>query len=98
MPGQPRVVGAAKVGSTLTAQSGTWRPATTFSDQWQRDGKQIAGATATTYRLTAQDRGKAISVTVTAKLSGYANVARTSKATAVVKMTSRSLVDTAQQG
>lgn len=81
----PTIKGTARVGSTLTAISGTWSPApVALSYQWHRSGVAIVGATASTYRLAAADLGKAITVRATARKSGYNVAGRTSRATAPV--------------
>ncbi|WP_433674923.1 hypothetical protein [Microbacterium gorillae] len=81
----PTVSGSVKVGSTLTAVPGTWKPSpVTLKYQWKRDGVAISGATAQTYRLTAADAGHKITVTVTGSKSGYKSVSKTSAATATV--------------
>ena len=50
----PTVSGTAKVGSTLTAKAGTWAPApVTLAYQWYRGSVRIAGATKSTYTVTA---------------------------------------------
>ena len=68
----PRITGAARVGSTLTVTAGTWRPAaTTVTFQWLRAGKPIVGARLATYKATAADAGKALSVRVTATRTGH---------------------------
>ncbi|MDT0274672.1 hypothetical protein [Blastococcus goldschmidtiae] len=79
----PTLTGAVRVGSTVTAQPGTWAPAATFVYQWRRDGATIAGATARTYRPVAGDRGRTLSVRVTAQRPGYASQTRTSGAATV---------------
>ena len=81
---RPTITGTPRVGLTLTAASGTWTAGTRLRHQWLRDGAAITGATATTYRLTAADRGKRISVRVTGSLAGYTTVAKTSALTALV--------------
>jgi len=79
----PTVSGTPKVGSTLTAGAGAWSPApTTLSYQWMRGGTAIAGATSSTYRLVAADAGATITVTATAKKSGYTTA--TTKSVGVV--------------
>ncbi len=81
----PTVSGTAKVGSTLTAKAGTWAPApVTLSYQWYRGNARVAGATKSTYTVTAADGGAAMSVAVTGTKTGHAAVTRTSKATASV--------------
>lgn len=64
----PAITGTTEVGETLTTTNGTWTgtPAPTFTRQWYRDGVAIAGATALTYVLVADDLGAMIDVVVTA--------------------------------
>jgi hypothetical protein len=82
--GTPAISGTATVGKTLTAATGTWKPApSSFAYQWLRNGTAIAGATAPTYVAVSADAGKAISVRVTATRSGYVTTAATSAATTV---------------
>ncbi|WP_182524699.1 M1 family aminopeptidase [Nocardioides dongkuii] len=80
----PTIEGAAKYRSTLTAVPGTWDDGVTPSFQWLRDGKPIAGATGSSYRLGVDDVRARISVEVTGSKAGYASVTRTSAATAPV--------------
>lgn len=82
--GTPTISGSAKVDSKLTAKPGTWTSGTTLSYQWRADGVAIAKATKPTFTLTRSQAGKAITVTVTGRKSGYATVAKTSKATSRV--------------
>ncbi|GAA1801588.1 hypothetical protein [Nesterenkonia flava] len=80
----PTVSGTAKVGASLKAAPGTWGPKdTSLSYQWLREGKAIMGATKSTYKLSASDAGKKVSVRVTGKKTGYASQAKTSKAATV---------------
>jgi hypothetical protein len=67
-------------GSTLTAKPGTWTKKTKLSYQWLRDGAVIAKATKSSYKLTATDVGKVVTVRVTGKLSGYGTVSASSPA------------------
>ncbi|WP_345752975.1 CAP domain-containing protein [Microbacterium rhizophilus] len=77
----PTVSGTAKAGSTLTAKAGTWKPApVTVRYQWLRDGKAIAGATASTYRLVKADARRKITVRVTGTKTGYTTASKTSAA------------------
>ena len=82
--GTPSVSGTYLVGSTLKAKTGTWTKKTKFSYQWLRDGVAISKATKSSYKLTGADNGKAITVKVTGKLSGYATVAKNSAASVKV--------------
>ena len=77
----PTISGTAKVGETLTAAVTAWDPAATFTYTWLRDGKEIAGATEKTYKLTAADEATAVTVTVTG--SAECRIAATATATAV---------------
>jgi hypothetical protein len=73
----PQVRGSLVVGSTVTADQGTWTGKTpiSFSYRWLRCDSQggacvaIGGATARTYRLTSADSGHKIRFNVTARNS-----------------------------
>jgi 5-hydroxyisourate hydrolase-like protein (transthyretin family) len=68
----PTVSGAAVVGSTLTASTGSWTPTPTeYYYDWLRDGQFIDGAYGSTYVPTAADIGKKITVLVSAGADGY---------------------------
>ncbi|AXG77745.1 Ig-like domain repeat protein [Streptomyces paludis] len=76
----PVITGTAKVGKKLTAKAGTWTPAaTSYGYVWKRDGKAIKNATKPTYTAAKADKGRKITVTVTAKRAGYANGTGTTK-------------------
>lgn len=64
----PSVSGTTQVGQTLTAAAGVWAgyPTPTVARQWQRDGANIDGATASTYVLVSADVGAMIRVRETA--------------------------------
>jgi hypothetical protein len=88
----PPTISASPVeGQSLTASPGAWTgaPPPTLSFQWRRcDGNgancvAIAGATSSTYTLTAADVGSTIDVVVTGTNSG-GSVAATSAPTALV--------------
>ena len=82
----PKISGTAKVGKTLKAEAGTWKPSgAKLSYQWYRGSAKISGATKSSYELTSKDRGKKIKVKVTATKSGYLSAGKTSKSTATVK-------------
>ncbi|MDN4161439.1 Ig-like domain repeat protein [Nocardioides abyssi] len=76
----PSIAGTPKVGETLTVNAPTWSGTGTTANgyQWLRDGQPVTGATATTYVLTEADAGKAITVKVTGKRTGYADGTATS--------------------
>jgi hypothetical protein len=81
----PTISGTAKVGSRLTARSGTWAPAgATFGYQWLANGVAISGARATTYLPTARDLGRRISVKVSGSKVGFTSGTATSALTAAV--------------
>lgn len=64
--------GAKKIGTTLTLTGPTWdQEGATNGYQWLRDDAPIAGATAATYPLVAEDYGHAISVKVTGHKDGF---------------------------
>lgn len=82
----PTVLGTARVGRTLSAGTPTWGPGTvTKSYRWLRNGAAITGATAASYKLTAADLGKKVSVRVTGTKAGYPTVVRTSLAKTVAR-------------
>ncbi|MET0303886.1 MAG: S8 family serine peptidase [Microbacteriaceae bacterium] len=80
----PTVEGTAKVGSTLTATPGEWDSAELeFAYQWQRDGVDIDGATAATYKVAKADQGAALSVVVTATNADGVSASAASEAVTV---------------
>ena len=81
----PTISGSAKVGRWLTATIGAWMSGTTLTPQWLRNDQSISGATGTTYKLKSADRGKRISVRVTATKLGYSPATVTSLKTSKVR-------------
>lgn len=81
----PTIVGATKLGSVLTAKPGAWTSGASFSYQWKRNGLNIAGATKSTYKTTALDKGKKITVTVTGKKFLFVSTTLTSTAKVITK-------------
>jgi hypothetical protein len=77
-PSAATVSGDAVVGSTLTADAGTWSPTPTLSYQWYRGESPISRADKATYTLTAADQGADVTVHVTGSARGYADVTITS--------------------
>ena len=75
----PKISGTTKVGSTLTAKAGTWRPTPTLTYQWYRGSSKISGATASKYTLNTFDCGRSITVKVTAKKTNYTPASATSR-------------------
>lgn len=64
--------GATRVGRTLSVQPGTVTPADAdVAYLWTRDGKPIAGATASSYTLTADDVGHQVDVALDLSRRGY---------------------------
>lgn len=83
----PTIAGTPTNGSTLTANSAAWGPApVTLKYQWKRDGANISGATAKTYKLTSADAGKRISVALTGSRTDYVSATKTSSAIAVGRL------------
>ena len=80
----PRIGGAPRVGSVLTALPGTWTAGTTFTYRWHANGVAISYASGSKLKLTNWLRGKVITVKVTGHKPGYATVTRTSAATSKV--------------
>lgn len=81
----PTIKGGAYIGATLTAVPGAASPSATYTYQWRRAGAPIAGATKATYKIVAADLGKVVSVTVTARRTGYVALARTAYTAAVTR-------------
>jgi len=74
----PTISGTAKVGKTLTAKVSTKTPGATLSYQWYRSGKAISGANKASYKLVKADKRKKVSVTVTANLTNYTSLSKSS--------------------
>jgi hypothetical protein len=81
----PKIKGTAKVGKKLSINLGTWSPKPSYKYQWYQNGKAIKGATKSSLTLKKAQKGKAITVKVTASKSNYTKVIKTSKATGKVK-------------
>ncbi len=83
--------GTRRVGKTLSAHATPWLAGTyptthaSMSYQWKRSGKAVKGATRSTYKLTKSDRGKRISLTVTARRYGYNTGSTTSASTSKIR-------------
>ena len=87
--GTPSISGTAKVGSRLTAVRGTWTGSSAvtidYAYQWSANGAEIDGATSSTYLLLPAQRGKTVTVRVTAALQyGETRTSAASKTTAAV--------------
>ncbi|MFC8796188.1 hypothetical protein ACFT2C_00500 [Promicromonospora sp. NPDC057138] len=82
----PTISGTLRVGQTLTANRGTWSPSpSVVTYQWRAEGRPIAGATSSTYRLTRAEHGKNISVEIVGRKYAYLPTTRRSAATDTVK-------------
>lgn len=84
----PTITGQAEVDQKLTVGTGAWGPSpVSLSYQWLRDGTAINGATASTLTLVQADIGKAVSVRVSGKKTGYVTQSKTSAARTVTART-----------
>jgi hypothetical protein len=90
----PQITGTPTLGSHLQSTTGSWNmQGLTFTRQWLRDGKTIAGATGASYVVRGADIGHRLSVRVTASKPGKTSGTSTSAETAVVaKATSQASV------
>lgn len=76
---RPTATGTRGVGKRLTATKGTWSPSPTgYGYRWKRNGANISGAWKQTYTPTTADAGRYLTVTVTARRTGYTSKAATS--------------------
>lgn len=83
---RPVIKGKAKVGGKLKASTGTWSVSDLdFSYKWFRNGKQIGGKAGKkkVHKVVRADRGKRLTVKVTAKSDGLGRKSATSKAVRV---------------
>lgn len=72
----PKVSGKAKVGATIKVSKGTWSPTPdTIKATWKIGKKKVG--TGFSYKIKKSDKGKTITVTVTAAKSGYVSAAWT---------------------
>jgi hypothetical protein len=86
---QPVITGTAVSGNTLKVTPGTWSQSSpSFKYQWLRNGAPIPSATGTSYRLTPEDAGKNVGVTVLATKSGFADGSANAAAVAIAKLKS----------
>lgn len=107
----PSISGTQRVGSTLTANPGTWTGTApiTFTYRWTRCNAQLAncvntGVTTRTYRLDFDDLGRRLLVVVTARNADGSRQARAdtgviaARATAPRNTTIPTITGTAQEG
>jgi hypothetical protein len=70
---RPAITGTAKVGKVLKSTTGGWNPAgATYTYRWLRNGKAIKHATGRKHTVVPADKGKKLTVRVTAVRPGYA--------------------------
>ncbi|MWB98589.1 hypothetical protein [Agromyces seonyuensis] len=80
VPATPRIAGGAapRVGTALSANPGTWKPAPVdLSYRWLRDGAPIDGATGAAYTPTETDLGALLSLEVSGAKAGFESDSRT---------------------
>lgn len=77
--GTVTITGTPKASSTLRASVSAFSPTPTLTYQWYRNGKAIANATRSSYKVTTADRRTTIKVVVTARRFGYVAVFRTAQ-------------------
>lgn len=82
---RPTISGAARVGTTLTARATGWVSGTSFRYQWLANGKPIAGATRSTYRIPSSLANQTIAVRIVGAKSGFAEHSTVSFQTAKVR-------------
>jgi surface antigen len=82
---RPDISGTPRVGETLTADLGAWKPSATRSVQWYAAGKPVDGATGTTLTATRALLRTRLSVRVTATSRGYLPGRATSERTTLVR-------------
>ena len=81
----PSISGSTTVGSSLTANPGTWNPSdVSFAYQWFANGVAIAGATGQTFTPTPAQDGAQVAVRVIASKSGYFPASASSNSVRVV--------------
>lgn len=70
---KPTIVGTIAAGQVVGVSLGAWapQPPTKLAYAWLRNGKKIAGAKSATYRVTAADTGRKLTVKVNGKRSGF---------------------------
>ena len=80
----PKIAGTAKVGATLRVSTGSWSPTpASYTYAWKIGAKTVS--TKNTYKVVAADRGKKVTVTVTAKADGYKDASKTASVTIAKK-------------
>ncbi len=82
---RPGLRGTPAVGETLTAITGRWSPSPAFAYQWLLDDEPIKGETDHTLAVKPAYAGRAVSLRITAKRTGYATRETTSDAVTIVR-------------
>ncbi|MFE6966962.1 zinc-dependent metalloprotease family protein [Agromyces sp. NPDC057679] len=83
----PVIIGKGQIGELMAVAPGPgWAPTGTYSYQWFRNGKAIAGATSNAYKTTEEDSGTQLTAAVTSKLDGYLSRTLTSLPEAIVTL------------
>lgn len=81
----PTIQGNPEVGTTLSLTASAWTPQPAKTEtQWYADGKPLDGATGSSFTLTRDQIGAAISARVIASAKGYKKSRSTAAATAPV--------------
>lgn len=71
MSKKPAISGVARSGRKLKVSAGRWSPGpASISYRWYRNGRPIAGATKSAYKVRSGDRSKRLSVKVTVRRPG----------------------------
>jgi hypothetical protein len=82
----PRITGRARAGETLHVLRGDWEPKPEFRYRWLAGGRPVEErGSGVAYKVRPQDRGKRITVEVTARAVGYDPIVKTSAATFPVR-------------
>jgi hypothetical protein len=79
----PTLSSMTRVGEAISATVGTWPDNTTLIYKWKRGTAVIAGATGTSYTLTASDYNTDIKFVVSASKAGHTSVVRESAASRI---------------
>jgi hypothetical protein len=83
--GSVKIKGTARIGKKLTVKNSGWKPGgLKYSYQWLANGKTIQKASKQSYTISKKDKGKRLSVKVTAKKTGYTTKSKTSARTKTV--------------
>lgn len=86
---KPKITGKKRVGKKLKVKLKS-PSGSKLKYQWLRNGSKISGATSKTYKLRSADKGKRMSVRVTATKPGFKKSVRVSKKTSKIKAKKKS--------